>query len=133
MATELTPRPVQANAGAVVATPATRSDRPAATAPVVGPPVSGPPAPQPEREAPDLQEIQQATARIQEFAQSISRNLSFAVDDGSGKTVIVVSDTQTSEIIRRIPSEEVLHLARTLQELAGDGSDTLGKLLDASA
>jgi flagellar protein FlaG len=48
--------------------------------------------------------------------------LSFRVDESSGRTVITVLDATTREIVRQIPSEEVLALARAIE--------TSGALLD---
>ena len=54
-----------------------------------------------------------------------SRNLSFRVDQGSGRTVITVVDATTGDVIRQIPAEEVLALSRRLQ--------AAGAILDARA
>ena len=43
------------------------------------------------------------------------RNLSFRVDQGSGRTVITVVDATTKEVIRQIPSEDVLAMSRALE------------------
>jgi flagellar protein FlaG len=43
------------------------------------------------------------------------RSLSFRVDEASGRTVITVLDATTQEVVRQIPSEEVLALARALE------------------
>ena len=77
-------------------------------------------------------EIDQAVARIEDFVQSIQRDLSFAVEDDTGRTVITVIDSATEEIIRQIPSEEVLELARNLSELRARLGDNLsGALFEA--
>ena len=64
------------------------------------------------------------TNDLWEPTQSIDRKLQFSVDDSSGRTVIKVLDPQTDEIIRQIPSEEVLRLAERIadaQSLLFDG------------
>ena len=43
--------------------------------------------------------------------------LKFSVDDASGLTVIKVIDTETQEIVRQIPPEEVLTLMHHLENL----------------
>ena len=57
---------------------------------------------------------------LAQHAQSISRGLKFSVDTELDKTIITVYDTATEEVIRQIPSEEVLTFAKTLK--AGDVS-----------
>jgi flagellar protein FlaG len=51
------------------------------------------------------------------------RSLIFRVDEASGRTVITVLDATTQEVVRQIPSEEVLVLARAL-EVSGALLDT---------
>ena len=67
-------------------------------------------------------EIREAVTRINKIVQSIQRDLSFSVDNESGLTVIRVIDSGSGELIRQIPTEEVLAIAtqlRAVQETAG--------------
>ncbi|MCQ4299525.1 flagellar protein FlaG [Pseudomonas songnenensis] len=61
--------------------------------------------------------LEAAMSGIQEFAHSLQRNLSFALDESSGKMVVKVTDGESGEVIRQIPSEEALRLADTLDEM----------------
>jgi flagellar protein FlaG len=61
-------------------------------------------------------DVEQARASIERFVQSMKRELEFAVDDESGRTVITVRNKQTGEVIRQIPGEEVIALARAYAE-----------------
>lgn len=76
---------------------------------------------QPEQEAGAVSEmqVQQAVAQIQQFTQALARNLQFSVDEETGKSVVRVIDIQTREIIRQIPSEEAIQIARTLDKVQG--------------
>ena len=65
-------------------------------------------------------EVRQAVSRINEIVQSIQRDLSFNMDEGSGKYVIRVVDTESGELIRQIPTEEVLAIATQLREFQED-------------
>lgn len=69
-----------------------------------------------ESEDDNQAKISQAVAEINEFVQNIQRSVHFSVDDESGKTVIRVVDRETNELIRQIPTEEVLNIARSLEE-----------------
>lgn len=50
-------------------------------------------------------------------AQSISRDLEFKVDKELGQTVITVYDSETQEVVRQIPAEEVLEQARSFKHM----------------
>ena len=65
-------------------------------------------------------EVRQAVSRINEIVQSKQRDLSFNMDEDSGKYVIRVVDTESGELIRQIPSEEVLAIASQLREYQED-------------
>lgn len=65
-------------------------------------------------------EVRQAVSKINEIVQSVQRDLSFNMDEDSGKTVIRVVDTESGELIRQIPSEEVLAIASHLREIQED-------------
>ena len=45
--------------------------------------------------------------------QTIRRELQFTVDEDSGLTVVKVFNKETDELIRQIPSEDFLKLAKT--------------------
>lgn len=63
------------------------------------------------------EQVEDAVATIQEFVQSVRRSINFAVDDGSGRVVVKVTDAGSGDVIRQIPSEEALRLAENLSEV----------------
>jgi len=63
-----------------------------------------------------------AAAQIESYLRSSGRNLSFSVDTQSGLTVVSVKDAATGDVIRQMPSEEALRLARALQAQGGRSS-----------
>ena len=65
-------------------------------------------------EAENSHEIEIAVSKISEFVQNFQRDLTFSVDDATGRTVIKVIDSATEEVIRTIPSEETLRIAESL-------------------
>ena len=71
------------------------------------------------------QDLERTLRKLNDTMAAAQRNLSFRVDKGSGRTVITVLDAATKEVIRQIPSEEVLALSRALE--------ASGALLDAQA
>ena len=65
-----------------------------------------------------------AVASLNDYAQSVRRDIQFSMDETSGHTVITVRDSQTEEVIRQIPSESAVKLAsylRTEGRLQGFG------------
>lgn len=63
------------------------------------------------------EDVKAAVKQMKDFVQVISRQLQFDVDDDSGRTVVRVLDKDTGDVIRQIPSDEVLALARHLKVL----------------
>lgn len=77
--------------------------------------------------------IESAVTQINEFVQTSSRQLNFSIDDGSNKQVVKVTDSESGEIIRQIPSEEVLKLSERLKELQTDVGTAVGLLFSKQA
>ncbi len=102
----IVPLQISGSAPAVAARPARPAD-PAAQAAARLP---GQPRPEQMQEA--VQQLQQAVAPV-------ARSLQFSIDDATGKTVVRVVDSATQEVIRQMPSEEVLAVARALDRLQG--------------
>lgn len=74
---------------------------------------------QPPSAAPSKSEVQEAATKAEEFVQSINSALQFSVDDSTGSTVVKVIDQLTNEVIRQIPSEEMLEIAKALDRISG--------------
>ena len=69
--------------------------------------------------APSPEHLQQAVREIQRAVEPVANNLNFSIDQESGKTVIRVVDSKTQELIRQIPSEEVISMSQAIDRLAG--------------
>lgn len=65
------------------------------------------------------EQIKQAVQKIQGAVDNLAQNLRFSVDEDTGKTIIKVMDAHTEEIIRQIPTEEAVEIARTLEKVQG--------------
>lgn len=74
------------------------------------PPASTTPEPV-EREAPELQA---AVDTVRNFVADMQRDLQFKVDEDSGRTIITVIDSESGQIVRQIPSEELLQIANSV-------------------
>ena len=74
---------------------------------------------QPPQKLASADELKHATEELQRRIQAVSPELQFSVDQDSGRTIIKVTDKATNEVIRQIPSEEVLKLNKELDRLQG--------------
>lgn len=72
--------------------------------------------------------IEEVASKLQDFVNLIDKKLQFSVDEDSGRQVVRVTDKLSGDVIRQIPSEEVLRLARNLSELA-ETANRSGKLI----
>ena len=76
----------------------------------------------------DPKKIEQAVARLNDYVQSLQRDIVFSVDHDSGRSVVRVVERGTQEVIRQIPSEVALRLARNLHLQVGGQASQLGLL-----
>lgn len=74
-------------------------------------------AQQKAREKATLQEVTKLAEKLKENIQNVHRDLVFSVDKKLGKIVVKVVDSQTHEVIRQIPSEEMLALAHNMDKM----------------
>ena len=74
------------------------------------------------------EQLQQAVTQMNDHVQNLQRSLQFTVDELSGKDVVTVRDIETEEVIRQIPSEEALALARRLAEQRDDSISLFSEL-----
>ena len=58
--------------------------------------------------------LDETISQLNDSLQNVQRNLEFSIDKDVGKIVINVKDKDTDEVVRQIPSEEVLELAKNL-------------------
>ncbi|MDF1527571.1 MAG: flagellar protein FlaG [Sedimenticola sp.] len=84
----------------------------------------------------DGQALDNAVEQLNQFAQSVQRKLEFSVDEESGKTVVKVIDKESGEMVRSIPSEEVLDMQQRLRETSEaifKGNQGISLLFEAKA
>ena len=70
----------------------------------------------------DVESLQNAVKNVNDFVQKTQRDLEFSIDDVSGRQVVKVIDSESEEVIRQIPAEEILDLARHLAEMREDST-----------
>ncbi len=58
--------------------------------------------------------LHKAVEELNEYVKSMDRGLSFRLDEESGRQVITVFEVSSGDIIRQIPDEKMLEVARDL-------------------
>ncbi|MBS0543659.1 MAG: flagellar protein FlaG [Proteobacteria bacterium] len=61
----------------------------------------------------------QAIDEVQKVITPVAQNLRFSIDQDTGETVVKVVDAQTDQVIRQMPSEEVLAMSKAIDKLKG--------------
>jgi flagellar protein FlaG len=72
-----------------------------------------------ESERPRAEEVESAVKKVQNFVSAKAADIQFSIDEDIGVTVVKVIDRGTKEVIRQIPSEEMLEIAKALDKLQG--------------
>lgn len=65
------------------------------------------------------EEVDNVVVELNSMAQNLQRDLLFSVDDKTGDTIIKVTDRETEEVLREIPSAEIRAMKARLQDTAG--------------
>lgn len=66
-----------------------------------------------------LEQVQQAMEDVRKAITPVAQDLLFSIDEDTGKTIVKVVDASTDEVIRQIPSEEIISIAKALDKLQG--------------
>lgn len=69
--------------------------------------------------APSLDQVKQAVESINQSMKSLTQGLEFSIDQESDRVIVKVIVPETKEVIRQIPSEETLAIAKSLDHLIG--------------
>jgi len=69
--------------------------------------------------APSAEEVKQSVEKINSTIQTMNSGLQFSVDEDTKKNVVKVVDMATKDVIRQIPTPEVLAIAKALDKLQG--------------
>lgn len=67
----------------------------------------------------DKETLTEAAKKVSELVSNVASDLKFSVDDDLDIPVVKVIDRSTDKVIRQIPSEEMLALAKALDKLVG--------------
>jgi flagellar protein FlaG len=65
------------------------------------------------------QNLHEAIERLNQQLKANGRDLSFQMDEEINRPIITVRNIETGEVVRQIPSEEIIRMAHTLEEGKG--------------
>lgn len=63
--------------------------------------------------------IEDAFEQINDAMQAWSTGMRFELDDDTQQMVVSIINTESGEVLRQIPSEEVLHVAKMIAQFQG--------------
>jgi flagellar protein FlaG len=63
--------------------------------------------------------IQEAIDRLNQQLKANGRDLSFQMDEEIDRPIITVRNIETGEVVRQIPSEEIIRMAHSIEEGKG--------------
>ena len=65
------------------------------------------------------EDVAKAGEAINKTIQAASQNLEFSVDKDTHTVVVKIIDQQTKQVLRQIPTEEAMDIAKSLDKLQG--------------
>ena len=111
----------QASEGSHAPRTSTPSEPNAGREAAVAPPPAANPAVQPASTTAqsNIDAAKQIARQINDFLESSSSDVQFSVDSESDQVVVRVVDTQTKQVLRQMPSEEMLAISKSLDRMSG--------------
>lgn len=69
--------------------------------------------------SPNRIEVQAAADRLNQALDSLNRDIAISVHEDSGKLIVEVTDPATGEVVRQIPTEQVLEVEESIDKIVG--------------
>ena len=63
--------------------------------------------------------VRQAVEQANDALRQSAVGVEFSLDQGSGRVIVSVVDSETKEVLRQIPSEQMLAISRAIDDLRG--------------
>lgn len=76
-------------------------------------------------------DVDQALSVVNKAAVFEQRSLTFTMDEDSGRSVVKVIDKNTDQVIRQIPTEELLKVSQDIKKLQEEMGQSLGLLVNS--
>ncbi len=62
------------------------------------------------------EQLSSAIEQLNDYIQTVDRKLQFKVDEDSGQAIVTVLDASSDTVIRQIPDDVVIKLARSIEQ-----------------
>lgn len=69
----------------------------------------------PDKDRPDAAELRQAITDFNTVLKAMAVNLSFMIDNETGRTVVKLVDTESNTVLRQYPTEQALAIAKQIE------------------
>jgi uncharacterized FlaG/YvyC family protein len=69
--------------------------------------------------SPDLEKIEKISNSIEDYINSMGVELKFHIHKGTNKIQVDVIDPEKNKVIRKIPPDELLNLAASIEQMVG--------------
>lgn len=86
-----------------------------------------------ERNQDNREQLDEAVESMRESARQSGADLNFRIDDDSGVTVVSVVARKSGEVLRQIPGDAALRIAKHLREVQEQGNPPSGSFLAETA
>jgi len=77
------------------------------------------------------EEVNKALDVVSAFMSNSNKQVAFSNDNSSGKTVIIITDKETNEVINQFPSKKLISMAERIQDLHREAESISGLLIDS--
>ena len=67
---------------------------------------------------PTRETVAKAAEQMQRFVSTMGRNLNFSIDGETGYHIVRVTNPATGEVVRHLPSDEMLRLSHSLTQIS---------------
>ena len=65
------------------------------------------------------EQLKAAVNSVREYIQPFNNNLEFSINEETNQFVVKVIDSETKEVIRQMPSQEMIAIAKALDSIKG--------------
>ena len=86
---------------------------------------------EPQRQEQPLSALADIIKELNDAIPLEARQLKFTLDEAANRTVVSVIDKESGEVIRQLPSEAALELAKRLREQQEGAEKTMGVLVNS--
>ena len=77
------------------------------------------PAPYTQPARMTAEQVEQVVKEVRRIVEPVAQDIQFSIDDATGQTIVRVVDSATQEVIRQIPSAELVKIAHSIDKLLG--------------